>query len=77
MFLRSRSKIDGGTSTIVGRKRMRRYGFLLDDNRRLTAVRVFVAEFDCEMYQSFVALCDRQIFTFKVESIDDGTDCLN
>ena len=44
------------------------------------------------MYQSFVELCDRQIFTFNVESmdedddkddermgdsVDEGTDCLD
>ena len=52
-----RSKIDGGTLTIVGMKRMRRRrGFL-------------GLAMDCGMYQSLVELGVRQIFTFNVESI--------
>ena len=52
-----RSKIDGGTLTIVGMNRMRRRG----------GFRGLVT--DCGMYQSLVELGVRQIFTFNVESI--------
>ena len=52
-----RSKIDGGTLTIVGMKRMRRRGGFLG------------WLIDCGMYQSLVELGVRQIFTFNVESI--------
>ena len=69
--VRRRSKIDGGTLTIVGMKRMRRRGFLCFEHNGClsTTSGNVVVMIDCGMYQSLDELGVRQIFTFNVESI--------